>query len=328
MLVVNCHIASAYAAAHGSNSFLSILRLGGHGVDLFFILSGWLLGHVLFKELQRTGTIKLWRFFQRRWLRTLPAYYAVLGFTFIQAILQGRFEAPYATYVVFLQTYLLKPSPFFGVSWSLCVEEHFYLLIAPVALWIGRANFRGIVIFAVLLGLPQIFRVIGFYGSLQESHVRLDQCAAGVALAFVHLRFPAIWRVVEKLHRQLLLAFLCLIVWAVLSRTGALISPPLVVYTAMSCFAVSFADRSAWWKEQIHIPGAYYIATRSYSIYLLHVEALAIAKRFEFNSLALLAFTTWGFTLVLSELLYRCVELPFMNLRERNPKPEPSLVNH
>ena len=321
ILVVNCHVASVYSDVHGPNSFLSILGLGGHGVDLFFILSGWLLGHVLFKELERSQTIDLSRFFQRRWLRTLPAYYAVLGLTFLQALWQSRLDWADVSYVVFLQTYVFESCPFFAVSWSLCVEEHFYLLIAPIALWIGKSNPRGIFIFLIILTLPQLFRIAGFYGNLQQSHVRLDQCAAGVALAFAHLRFPLVWRAIEKAQPVLVVVAIGLLAWGILSRLKYTIPPPLAVFTIMSCIAVTFAERSDWWKSQVHIPGAYYIATRSYSIYLIHVESIAIVKRIDVGSFFLQAGLIWGITLLLAELLYRSVELPFMNLRERKPKP-------
>ena len=327
VLVVNCHAASAFAETHGTAPFLSVLGLGGHGVDLFFVLSGWLLGHVLLKELEKTKTIRLERFFHRRWLRTLPAYYAVLGLTFFQALMQGRLEIANFSYLVFLQTYVFDSSPFFGVSWSLCVEEHFYLLIAPIALWIGKSNPRGIFIFLIILTLPQLFRIAGFYGSLQQSHVRLDQCAAGVALAFVHLRFPFVWRAIVKAQPVLLILAIGLLAWSMLSRIRHMIPPPLAVFTVMSCIAISFAERNDWWKRQIYIPGSYYVATRSYSMYLIHVEAITLVKRLEVNSFVIHAGLTWGITLALAEVLYRCVELPFMNLRDRKPRPEPELKN-
>ena len=69
VLVVNCHLASTL----GGDGTLSALQLGGRGVDLFFVLSGWLLGHQLLAELRKTGKVEVGRFWRRRWLRTLPA---------------------------------------------------------------------------------------------------------------------------------------------------------------------------------------------------------------------------------------------------------------
>src|SRR5215471_10027057 len=78
VLVVDCHAVTVLR----SQPEYRVLQLGGKGVDLFFVLSGWLLGRQLMRELRDTNTIDLRRFWYRRWLRTLPAYYAVLAFTF------------------------------------------------------------------------------------------------------------------------------------------------------------------------------------------------------------------------------------------------------
>jgi peptidoglycan/LPS O-acetylase OafA/YrhL len=79
-MVITAHSVLAY----GAPKSLAPLQLGGIGVDLFFVLSGWLLGNQLIREFSRTGSINLTRFWIRRWMRTLPAYYAVLLVTSIQ----------------------------------------------------------------------------------------------------------------------------------------------------------------------------------------------------------------------------------------------------
>src|SRR4051812_7704774 len=57
----------------------AVLDLGVRGVDLFFALSGYLVGGIAIREIQRLGTLRLPAFWARRWLRTLPAYYVVLA---------------------------------------------------------------------------------------------------------------------------------------------------------------------------------------------------------------------------------------------------------
>lgn len=320
VLVVNCHIAVEYGNTHGSSTFLAVLGLGGHGVDLFFVLSGWLLGHILFKELAKTNTIQLSNFFRRRWLRTLPAYYAVLCLTFLQAIVQQKFELRELSFIAFLQTYVYDHCPIFAVTWSLCVEEHFYLLIAPLLLWIGKSNPRGFLVFAVLLLLPSLFRFFSFFDNILQTHVRLDQCAAGVALAFIHTRFPQLWKTVNRAIPILATGAIALCGWAVASRYGIFGDPPLEAYTAISCIAVILASRGDWWANRLYVPGAYYVATRSYSMYLIHVEAIAVARRIQNDSFFLLFCMVWPITALLAEILYRCVELPFMRMRDATPQ--------
>lgn len=70
LLVILAHTSLSY----GRFPSLVPLQFGGTGVDLFFVLSGWLLGCQLFKELNKHNTINIKRFWVRRWMRTLPAY--------------------------------------------------------------------------------------------------------------------------------------------------------------------------------------------------------------------------------------------------------------
>ena len=194
ILVVNCHIVSGYYASSHSPvpAPLGILRMGGHGVDLFFILSGWLLGRQLCEELRDTGGIELRRFWLRRWLRTLPAYYAILLGTYLQVIIQGKQPIRYC-YLWFAQNYV-DPMPYFAISWSLCVEEHFYLLVAPFLLILARSHRAATVLLPIILALPLACRSLNWYHSLQETHVRYDECATGVLLAYTFVFLPRLWR--------------------------------------------------------------------------------------------------------------------------------------
>ena len=197
VMVVNCHIASnVRSIGLSSNWVWTALGVGGHGVDLFFVLSGWLLGGILFTEQLKTGSIGLKRFYTRRWWRTLPAYYAVLCLSAMQRIYNGTANWSDSCYVFFGQTYAYTDiMPFFGVSWSLCVEEHFYLLIAPLILLVGKRKSLATVIFSGLVLSPIVFRTMGWFEHMQQTHVRIDQCAAGVTLAYTSVVHPNAWSV-------------------------------------------------------------------------------------------------------------------------------------
>ena len=196
VLVVNCHVATTF----GSRPEYRPLQLGGKGVDLFFVLSGWLLGRQLIRELRDTNTIDLRRFWYRRWLRTLPAYYAVLAFTYAWQIVRGNYDLRWS-YWFFGQTYLTD-LPYFGISWSLCVEEHFYLAVAPVLLLFWRVRLS-LVLLPVLLVLPYVCRLMGWLvhpdGGGIETHARYDPCAVGVLLAAIDVARPRLWALLRKL---------------------------------------------------------------------------------------------------------------------------------
>lgn len=318
ILVVNCHIASSQYDDGTESLWLDVLGLGGHGVDLFFVLSGWLLGSLLLREAQATGKINVLRFWKRRWLRTLPAYYAVLIATLSQAAWQERFEVDQFSYFLFLQGYFYDLAPFFSVSWSLCVEEHFYLMIAPAVLFTQGTTKRSLIILSLFLIIPTALRSFGISGSLNQTHVRVDQCASGVMLACIHIHLPRVWKILKKsLPLLACISFSCAII-CILQRLKIVPgTAPLIEFTFMSLVLVAFAEHSEWWRSGIRVPGAHYIATRSYSIYLLHVEAIAAAKHLGATNFWTRGIVIWLLSLLLAELLYRLVERPFMKLRDR-----------
>ena len=315
ILVVNCHAAATFAPPGPWKA----LQLGGKGVDLFFLLSGWLLGHQLLVELRETRTIDLRRFWYRRWLRTLPAYYAVLAMTIFWQVASHhslRFSWPY---LVFGQTYLTD-LPYFGVSWSLCVEEHFYLAVAPLLLLAFRTR-RGALLLVPLLLAPAVCRQLGWYRSLEQTHVRWDQCATGVALAYPAVFLPVVWQRLCRAAPELAVAGLALIGWNIVIRLnpglGLTDHGPLTWALIFASF-VLLANSGDRWSRNFRLPGSRFLADRAYSIYLLHVEALVIVRRLGHGNLSFAAALalTWVVSLILAEGLHRAVERPFMRARE------------
>ncbi|HXK20103.1 MAG TPA: acyltransferase, partial [Polyangiaceae bacterium] len=126
------------------------------GVDLFMLISGWLLGGQLLRDAAR-GTFDPRRFYVKRWLRTLPPYYFMLLILYFfgaphvggldgteYIIAPSRVDhlhsaLPWSvvlTHLTFLQRYV--PPNLYSVSWSLCVEEHFYLILPLIVVILAR----------------------------------------------------------------------------------------------------------------------------------------------------------------------------------------------
>lgn len=314
VLVVNCHAATAF----GSPADYRVLQLGGKGVDLFFVLSGWLLGRQLMRELRDTGTVDLRRFWYRRWLRTLPAYYAVLAFTFAWQIAKGNYHLRWS-YLFFGQTYLTD-LPYFGVSWSLCVEEHFYLAVAPLLLLFWRVRLA-LILLPVLLVLPVVCRTAGWYfhDAGIETHARYDPCAVGVLLAAIDVAFPRVWAFLRKIAPFLALAGLVAtgrdIACRVNPQWGLDDQGILAWALIFGSWVLLAAARQDWAIGRL--PGVRYVAERSYAVYLLHPEAFAALRKIEGLPFGVYLLLTWGLSLLLAEILYRLVERPGMRLRER-----------
>ncbi|MCE9590103.1 MAG: acyltransferase [Planctomycetes bacterium] len=333
VLVVFCHVTTEYGLPNG----LSFMQLGGVGVDLFFCLSGWLLGKQLCEEFKKTGTIELRRFWFRRWLRTLPAYYAVLLFTIAQSAVQHKTPVCWQ-YFVFLQNYV-GPSPmaFFGVSWSLCVEEHFYLMVAPLLLLFLRnrwftvaAPLLLLVPLASRLGAPWVEQHWGWRWNLQMTHLRYDQCAAGVLLAVVAVFAPKAWGWLCKAATVLAPIGVILIALNFYWRYARpdISDWSLPVWSFIFCMLIVLANSNDFWRTRFRVPGTRYLADRAYSIYLLHVEGIAVVARLDGwleggheggHRLPLILYLVgvWAVSLLAAEVLYRCVEKPFMQAREK-----------
>ena len=312
IVVVNCHAASLFAP----DDRLGWLRVGGHGVDLFFALSGWLIGTQVMRELRDTGTVNIPRFWVRRWLRTLPAYFAVLLFTYVWVASRGRADFDWR-YLVFLQNY--EPQmPYFGISWSLCVEEHFYLLVAPAAVLAYRWRTARVLLLLALF-IPAICRNFGWYRSDVETHVVFDQCAAGVLLAAVSVFAPRAWDRLTRFAPLLAGLAVFAIGSQVIGRMDSSLAVPEMSRTGwlFACAAlVLLANSSSFWVGQTSWWPARFVAERAYALYLTHVEALAVVHRLSDLPVGVRFALAWGLSFLFAEVLYRCVEKPGMRARK------------
>lgn len=218
LLVVICHyVANADHSrlAYWPRHFLSALTVGWSGVDLFFVLSGFLIGGILLDV--RDSPRYFRTFYARRVFRILPVYYLwILLYVAIVAVgvygkpgvlpVARRDLATVPIYVLFVQNIVYMPSPFqwkwFVVTWSLAVEEQFYLL-APIAIrWISVRRLVWLLVavicaapvlrFAVYSCLPRFSYLAGF-----AMPCRADALAFGI-LAAVGWRREAFRRMLEK----------------------------------------------------------------------------------------------------------------------------------
>lgn len=292
-------------------------------MDLFFVLSGWLLGCLLLNEKNNTSKINIKRFWGRRWLRTLPAYYAILLLTLGQRILQGRGQVEDAFYFIFVQNYAFDSLPFFGISWSLCIEEQFYLLIAPLLLILHRKEWITGVL-ALLILIPLVGRWLVGDPASWMTHLRIDGCAFGVLLAHVYINYPRLWKWFAFLAPWGILVGLGVLLIQALQRyRGEHGEMPLAGYTLLSGCLVVQSQATHFWKQKASNGILRYIASRSYSLYLVHIEAFAIARRLDDGRFLVYFLVTVLISVIFAELLYRYIERPFMTFRDHG-KSDPS----
>ncbi len=199
VLYSHCQI-SLRALGHGK-------RLPGifDGVELFFVLSGFLIGGLLIEIAELEPSPRAWlRFMMRRWMRTLPAYFVVLIVLLLAWPPAGNRITYAATYATLTQN-LAWPMPvdnWFGVSWSLTVEEWFYLLFSAIFMLAARAfGRRGQwLAIAIFLLVPLLARLAVPVSLPWDIHVRkivvfrLDAIAYGVVLARLLVERSALFR--------------------------------------------------------------------------------------------------------------------------------------
>jgi len=323
--------------------FLGYLgHLGSIGVDLFFVLSGFLIGGILLRLGERLRSPKvLVGFWLRRWLRTLPNYFLFFLINLAAAAWIFNTSLNWRTDVLptlyFGQNLAWAPHGFFMESWTLAVEEWFYftfpLVLAVGFALLGRRGRAAIVpvLLGVMLVIPWILRARLADGTEWGSVVRmpvvqrLDSIAFGVAAAALARSWPAAWR---RWRNTLAVVGLALLA---------------------SCYVLLFQldlnhswfARTWWfdivslgialllpWGEAVNRVAASAVVRRialwSYSMYLTNFLLMNIGQTF-FGAVtrqSLLAAVAvfigvWALCIAVSACVYHGFERPIMDLRQR-----------
>ncbi len=325
------------------------------GVAMFFVLSGFLIGGILIKivEKEKPSFPVLLNFWSRRWLRTAPIYFIILSFVLIYTFIYKAERVPsdWYRYFIFTQNLNHKLPLFFAESWSLSIEEWFYLL-TPVALFlalrVSKASVKAttiIVLFAGILAIIgyrlYLFRTLNLTDfeelNLQITRQvlpRLDSIMFGVLAAYIAFYFPKIWNKANFWFLPIL-GFIAL--YYLKFKNPSNTSEYTVVWLPIIKSLIVFISLPflAQWKEfRFSKIGktVTFISLISYSMYLtnltvvihmiikhaihgnyLHKHVLPSYWEYEY-----LLF--WAITIVLSYLTYVTIEVPFMKLRDIKKK--------
>lgn len=242
-----------------------VARHGYLGVDLFFVLSGWLIGGLYWRERRDTGRVQLVRFWSRRWLRTIPPYLVALVVSWA-AVFAVRGEPWDWRYLFFAQNY--TGINFFKVSWSLCVEEHFYVFAPLVALLAGRPGLLLLVPVAIVARALHFVPLGRELELVTESHMRWDGLVMGFAAAGLPLG-P-----LGKAWCRRALVPLVLLAVVVQFDEGGLhyILMPTTTAIAMLTALIAFSGRTAPASGV-----ARHLAAAAYSVYLTHALMIHLA---------------------------------------------------
>jgi peptidoglycan/LPS O-acetylase OafA/YrhL len=310
-----------------------VLGKGAVGVDLFFALSGFLITTLLLRELRERGGVSLRGFYARRSLRIFPLYYVVLAAYAVRELLHATPSAahflhalPYhATYTAnWFVNYDVPYPVVFAFSWSLCVEEQFYWvwpgLVALVRRRLPLALLMALAI-AVDYGAEHaFFRGVLPAGSLAARIVTSFATPIGCgSLLALLLDAPLGFRVASRLLGYRWAAPLLLaasVGWLALPFTPYLY----LSFTLAALVGAVVLSPDSGFVRLLELAPLRRIGTLSYALYLLHITAVGLVRRFV-PSIAESALAVFACTLPLSvlfaEAAHRAIERPFLRMRSR-----------
>lgn len=314
------------------------------GVELFFVLSGFLIGTILIKNLEeseRFGGKELLNFWKRRWFRTLPNYYLILLINYIlvsTAVIGGADSIDQFNwkFLFFAQNLYEGFYGFFWESWSLSVEEWFYISLPLIIL--GFRTFLSkkqtlLAAIVLLIALPMYYR----YSLVEMNYdtfwfdveirkvvlVRLDTIIYGVLAAYVAYYFKDLWyktRWITFALGLLIVGFVMYTPHPIESLYGKVFYYTVFSIGAMLLLPMASAAR----KNPLGFVGngISYISKISYAMYLVNLALVAqvIVKNFPPQTLKQhwLAYAVfWLATIGISTVIFYFYERPMTRLRDK-----------
>jgi len=332
-----------HAALFGFKLPGSVDRFGWIGVDLFFVLSGYLIGGQLLAPLARGQRINLGRFFARRALRIMPAYFVVLAVYFLLPSWREYPEIyPLWKFLLSVQNIGLHGGTAFSHAWSLAVEDQFYLTLPLILILISRWPRAVIIIPCVIVLGGIVLRTFLAWQNLAETGVsfrgfqvwiyyptwtRLDPLVFGVALAAIEKFRPQWWQRLINCAPWLWLPWLALIVYALylgegdyINFTASVWQFPLLALGMAALLVCALSPRLPF--RRVAIPGAAFVASIAYSAYLIQKLVIHFVAQFcttrniaPTSAPALVSVEICVYAV--ATILFLAVERPFLQLRHR-----------
>jgi peptidoglycan/LPS O-acetylase OafA/YrhL len=318
-----------------------------NGVELFFVLSGFLIGGILIKIFQNSnsfGVREIKNFWIRRWFRTLPNYYLILILNIVVVyfgVIKEDFSQFNWKFFLFLQNFSQPFTGFFWESWSLSIEEWFYLLF-PIILGVVFLTMKGlktdkknmflgsIIIFLIIpfllrLFIASKFDVDNFLLGVKIFKVviyRLDGIALGLLAAFIKYWYPDFWfksRNKSFVSGVMLSYIILYSTWLPNDFSTKVFQ---IFIQSIGCFLLLPKFDSIKSAPPILTKIFTHISLISYSMYLINLALVAeviqnnFPPRGPYTAWALYGLY-WLIVIVASTLLYKYYEKPIMELRDK-----------
>lgn len=325
----------------------NVASFGWTGVDLFFVLSGFLISSQLFYQIKQEQLISFKIFFIKRFFRIVPAFLVTVGIYYCFPAFRERESLPPLWKVLtFTQNLGLDVKDFgtFSHGWSLCVEEHFYLFLPVVLIFLQKSKLfeksYWLLIMLFLFGfavrlysfnylyLPKIednYSWMYWYKYIYyPTYSRLDGLLVGVSIAVIYVFLPNFYSKISKYGNQFVLLGLCVLTGAYFlcenqqTFNASIFGFPLIAFGFgfLVLGAISPTSFLYGWKSEITT----FTAKLSFAIYLTHKGIIHLTNnlfgKFDIDSNLMLAICV--VTCILGAyLLHMTIEKPFMKLRNK-----------
>lgn len=341
LLVMVSH--TTFLLPRQSGIMIDALRLlGATGVDIFFVLSGFLVGGIILKLLSNKHTTfnDLYFFWKRRWFRTLPNYIVVLIVNVcVYFIFQGAIPDHIWMYFVFIQNFIQIHPDFFAEAWSLSIEEYAYIIL-PLLIFLQISMFKmrfkhrvfistTILIILLLTLIKYIHGLNAVSTTFQEWSqsfrkvvlYRLDAIYIGFVLVYLRWHNSNFFRY-KKIFLTISVGIFIIINIAIVIFSLNPINHKLFFYLGYlsltsSSIACAFPFLLELKAKQAIKQIITYISKRSYALYLVNYSlVLLVIKEHDFNTKSLIVIY-WLLSFFLAEILYRSIETYFLNIREK-----------
>lgn len=315
------------------------------GVELFFVLSGFLIGKIFINKYLENGigADTMLSFWKNRWFRTLPAYFFTLGVIIVLFYFQHDKMPNFMKYVFFIKTLFAPKNGIFPESWSLAIEEWFYLSLPILVFMLDRLLRRFIskekviiiyisfiIVFSIIIRLyiytkiPSQYSIIWGEYFRSTTLIRLDSIIYGVLAAYISIRYK------EKFSSQKLVLFIfggiSLILLFLYHKLNYKSNDFSILYRVMfypacsilvMCTLPMFNSIRKYDDKNIYYKLIFRISTISYSLYLVNLTIVGENLKKYISNDVIKFVLYWLLSFLLAEIMYRTIEKPFINLREK-----------
>jgi peptidoglycan/LPS O-acetylase OafA/YrhL len=319
------------------------------GVNLFFVLSGFLIGRIIIKSFiinPNFGIKDVFNFWTRRWFRTLPNYYLILILNIIIVyfgVIKGDFSQVNWKFFFFLQNFTQPFYDFFWESWSLCVQEWFYisfpavLIILYFVLRKFKINKKSIFLLTAFIFIltPFLLRFFFFFKFDVDSFwlgvrvykvviYRMDAIALGLLGAFVKHYYPKIWFKSRNIACIAGLILCYVILYSTWLPNDFSTKVYKISLQSFGCLLLLPKFDSIKTAPRLLTRVVTHISFISYSLYLINSALVAevISHNFFPHGTKTSWFMYgiyWFVVITVSTLLYKYYEKPMTDLRDKMP---------